>query len=88
MFRRLVLCVPILYQTTLTSEALNSSDDVNVCRYDKNGQWVAYGSLKNEETEKKPNSQRWLQMLMGVVAYRFFYLQRVTENLNDLFQFV
>ena len=29
MFRRLVLCVLFLYQTT--SETLNSSDDVNVC---------------------------------------------------------
>ena len=31
MSRRLVLCVPFLYQTTLTSETLNSSDDINVC---------------------------------------------------------
>ena len=31
MFRRLVLSVLFLYQTTLTSETLNSSDDINVC---------------------------------------------------------
>ena len=31
MFLRLVLCVPFLYQTSLTPETLNSSDDINVC---------------------------------------------------------
>ena len=31
MFGRLVLCLLFLYQTTLTSETLNSSDDINVC---------------------------------------------------------
>ena len=31
MYRRLALCVPFLHQTTLTSETLNSSDDINVC---------------------------------------------------------
>ena len=31
MFCRLVLCVPFSYQTTLMSETLNSSDDINVC---------------------------------------------------------
>ena len=30
MFRRLVLCVPFLYQTTLTSETIKSSDDINM----------------------------------------------------------